>query len=191
MANGTIRELTISNRSFRRFDQKKAISRETLEELVDISRYTASGANKQPTRYMVFCSPEENSRVFAALRWAAFYKDWEGPAEGERPAGYIVMLEPEGKAAGWDEGIKGQTMLLAAAEKGIGGCFIANIDKKLLAENIAIPEGYGVTLVIALGYPAEKVNLTEIPAEGDSKYYRDENGTQTVPKIILKDLILN
>ncbi len=47
------------------------------------------------------------------------------------------------------------------------------------------------TLVIALGYPKEEVIFEEICDSDDIKYYRNSNKRQHVPKIILKDLILN
>jgi nitroreductase len=56
-----------------------------------------------------------------------------------------------------EEGICGQTILLAAAEQGIGGCFFGSIIRKELAKVIEIPEGYEVKYILALGYPTEEV----------------------------------
>lgn len=89
-----------------------------------------------------------------------------------------------------DEGIIGQTILLSATEEGMGGCFIANVDRAGLAEAIQVPEGYQIKLVIALGYPKEKVVIEEITKDGDIKYYRDSEQTHHVPKIKLEDLII-
>lgn len=185
-----LRELVEKNRSYRRFCEEKTIDRCDLEEFINISRMTPSGANRQLTRYMISNTKDENALIFSCLRWAAYYKDWDGPEEGERPSAYIIMLLPEKAEAMWDEGIKGQTILLAAAEKGIGGCFIGNIDKNLLMEKLSIPNGYKVDLVIALGYPNENVILHDVSAEDDIKYYRDKDGNQHVPKIKLEDLII-
>lgn len=189
-AGRMLKELIEKNRSYRRFYEEKPIDRNTLEEFINIARITPSGANLQPTRYIISNTKEENALIFSCLRWAAYYKDWDGPEEGERPSAYIIMLLPEKAEAMWDEGIKGQTILLAAAEKGIGGCFIANIDKKMFTEKISIPNGYKVDLVIALGYPKENVILHDVSAEDDIKYYRDKDGNQHVPKIRLEDLII-
>lgn len=185
-----LKELVKKNRSYRRFYEEKNIDRSTLEEFINIARMTPSGANRQPTRYMISNTKDENALIFSCLRWAAYYKDWDGPEEGERPSAYIIMLLPEKAEAMWDEGIKGQTILLAAAEKGIGGCFIGNIDKKMLMEKLNIPDGYKVDLVIALGYPKENVILHDVSSDDDIKYYRDEDGNQHVPKIKLEDLII-
>lgn len=185
-----LKELVEKNRSYRRFYEEQTIDRSTLEEFINIARMTPSGANRQPTRYMISNTKDENALIFSCLRWAAYYKDWDGPEEGERPSAYIIMLLPEKAEAMWDEGIKGQTILLAAAEKGIGGCFIGNIDKKMLMEKLNIPDGYKVDLVIALGYPKENVILHDVSSDDDIKYYRDEDGNQHVPKIKLEDLII-
>ena len=162
-----MKDLVQKNRSYRRFYQEKKITEEQVRELLDIARLTPSGANKQPIRYMYTCTEEENNKVFPYLRWAGYYQDWDGPEEGERPAAYIILLSPAGVNAPQDEGIIGQTILLSATEEGMGGCFIANVDRAGLAEAIQVPEGYQIKLVIALGYPKEEVVIDEITKDGD------------------------
>lgn len=185
-----IKELAQRNRSYRRFYQEKKIDRTLLTELVDIGRLTPSAANRQPIRYRLICEPQENEKVYTCLGWAGYYKDWAGPDEGERPSGYIIMMTPEGVCAEWDEGIAGQTMLLAAVEKGLGGCFIGNIQREKLAAVLNLPQGYKIDLCLALGYPKEQVVLEEISGEDDYRYYRDENSTQHVPKKRLTDILI-
>ena len=41
------------NRSYRSYDEAHHVSRATLEELIDCTRYTASSVNMQPLKY--FC----------------------------------------------------------------------------------------------------------------------------------------
>jgi hypothetical protein len=100
------------------------------------------------------------------------------------------MVEPVGVNAPNDEGIAGQTILLSAVERGMGGCFIGNVDRENLTKALNIPEEYSVKLVIALGYPKEEVVLEEISAGGDIKYYRDEKQVHHVPKLKLEDIVL-
>lgn len=185
-----MKELVQKNRSYRRYYQEKNITENELLDLIDIARLTPSGANKQPIRYMISCTEKDNQKVFACLRWAGYYKDWDGPVEGERPSAYIIMLSPKDVNAGQDEGIIGQTILLSAVEKGMGGCFIANIDREKLSKELQVPEQYAVKLVLALGYPKEKVVIDEITDHDDIKYYRDSEQTHHVPKIRLEDLII-
>ena len=119
-----IRELALKNRSYRRFYGEKKIDEKTLRELVDIARNTPSAANRQPLQYRLVCDDETNSRVYDCLGWAGYYKDWDGPVAEERPSAYIIMVTPQDVNPQWDEGIAGQTILLAATEQGLGGCFI-------------------------------------------------------------------
>lgn len=185
-----LKELVKKNRSYRRFYGDQKISRETLIDLIDTARLTPSGANSQKTRYLVFSEEKENATIYPYLRWAGFYKDWDGPEPEERPTGYIVMLKPTGANVERDEGIKGQTILLLAAEQGLGGCFIGNIDREGLKSAISIPEGYETSLIIALGVPKEDVVIDEVTADADLKYYRD-GMVQHVPKLSVEDVVLN
>ncbi len=186
----TVKELARNNRSYRRFYEEKTVTREMLVDLVDTARTTPSGANKQPVRYVISYEPAKNELIFETLRWAGYYSDWDGPVAGERPSGYIILVEPKGSNAAWDEGIIGQTILLAAVEKGLGGCFIGNVDREKLEADLKLSPDYAVKLVIALGFPKEEVVIETINSGEDIKYYRDDNQVQHVPKIKLEDLIV-
>lgn len=189
-----LRDLVLKNRSYRRFFEEVAISRDTLIELVDLARNTASARNLQPLRYILSADQETNTRIFPNLFWAMDLKDWSGPAEGERPAAYIVMVIAKGAKMTFisdcDIGIAAQTILLGAVEKGLGGCMIASILKDKLCESLRIPEGFEPHLVIALGKPKEKVVIEELLPDGDCRYWRDSDGTHHVPKRRLGDIIL-
>lgn len=186
----SIKDIALRNRSYRRFYQDKKLTEEQLCELVEIGHLTPSGANKQPLRFKVICDEEKNIQVFECLRWAGFYKDWDGPVEGERPTGYIILAADENEKCTWDEGIAGQTILLAATQRGMGGCFIGNIDREKLCHVIDLPQNMTIRLVLALGYPKEAVVIDRITKGQDMKYYRDENQVQHVPKLKLSDILL-
>jgi hypothetical protein len=130
--------------------------------------------------------------VFPLLGWAGYLKDWPGPAEGERPSAYIIVLGDKEirRSFGCDHGIAAQSILLGATEKGLGGCIIGSVQKEGLREALEIPSRYEILLVIALGKPKETVVLEEIDPGGDIKYYRDEHGVHHVPKRSLDELIL-
>lgn len=185
-----IENLVKKNRSYRRFYEEKEITKESILELLELARFTPSAANKQSTRYMISCTPEQNEKVFSNLFWAGYLKEWAGPEKGERPSAYILVLAPVNENLAHDEGIKSQTILLGAAEKGLGGCIFGSIDRPQLMEDMHVPTEYKISLVIALGYPKEEVVIEDIDAKEDIKYYRDENAVHHVPKIQLKDLVL-
>ncbi|MEW6659031.1 MAG: nitroreductase family protein [Thermodesulfobacteriota bacterium] len=187
-----IEELITGNRSFRRFYENEAVSRETLKWLVNLARLSASAANLQPLKYFLANAPAPNAAIFSCLAWAGYLKDWPGPAEGERPAAYIVILGDQeiSRNFGCDHGIAAQSILLGAREKGLGGCMIGSIQKDRLGEILEIPPKLEILLVIALGRPREKVVLEEIASGESIKYWRDEQGVHHVPKRRLEDIIM-
>jgi len=188
-----IKDLIIRNRSYRRFDEKTRISKEDLRSFIDLARLSASARNAQPLKYILSWTPEKNALVFQTLSWAAYLKGWEGPAEGERPAAYIIMLGDTAIASHYfcDHGIAAQSILLGATEKGFGGCIIGSVNKSLLQTLLHIPAQYEILHVIALGSPAERVVIEPMQPGGDFKYWRDKEQVHHVPKRSLDELILD
>jgi len=187
-----IRDLIIKNRSCRRFHENVAVERETLRELVDLARFSASAANMQPLKYVLSCEPERNSVIFSHVGWAGYLKDWPGPAEGERPAAYIsILCDTEiSEFADCDHGIAAQSILLGAAEKGLAGCMIGTVRRKELSAALGVPPRYKILLVLALGKPAETVVLETAGPDGKIEYWRDAEGVHHVPKRDLDNIIL-
>jgi nitroreductase len=188
-----IQELVYKNRSYRRFYQDCTIDRALLEELVDLGRVSASGSNLQPLKYMLSYEVETNRQIFPYLAWAGYLKEWSGPEEGERPSAYIIILGDTSiaKKFGYDHGIAAQSILLGAAEKGLGGCMIGAIRRAELSSTLNIPAQYEVLLVLALGVAKETVRLTSIPEGGSIEYYRTSDGVHYVPKRTLTEIVLN
>jgi len=188
----TVRDLVLRSRSYRRFDQSAPVQVETLRKLVDLARLCPSAANMQPLKYILSCDAEKNALIFPHLGWAAYLKDWPGPQEGERPTAYIIILGDRRirESFGCDHGITAQTMLLGAAECGLGGCMIGSIRKPELRLALNIPEHYEILLVVALGEPKETVVLEQLGPAGDVKYWRDDQGVHHVPKRVLEEIIV-
>jgi nitroreductase len=188
-----IRDLVLKNRSYRRFHEEVDIKLETLKELVDLARLSASAMNAQPLKYILSCDRHKNSLIFPHLVWAAFLKTWPGPAEGERPSAYIVILGDTEVSRFWDydAGIAAQSILLGATENGLGGCMIANIRKEDLRKALNIPERYEILLVLALGRPREKVVIETVGSDGHTEYWRDSEGVHHVPKRPLDEIIID
>ncbi len=188
----TFEEIIRRNRSYRRFDESVRIDMATLLGLVDLARLSASGANLQPLKYILSTDPETNALIFPRTAWAAYLKDWSGPAEGERPTAYVIILGDTTikDSFGCDHGIAAQSIMLGAVEKGFGGCVIGSIDRGSLRQELQIPEQYEILLVLALGRPAEQVEIEELGADGNIRYYRDETGVHHVPKRSIEELIV-
>jgi nitroreductase len=187
-----LKDLVLKNRSYRRFHEEVEVDCQTLRELVDLARLSASASNKQPLRYMLACTKEKNALIFPTLAWADYLKDWNGPSVGERPSAYIIVLADNeiSTTFSWDAGICSQSILLGATEKGLGGCIIGSVNKPSLKEALNIPDTYEIVFVLALGKPKEHVVIEPVPASGDIKYWRDAEETHHVPKRSLEDLII-
>lgn len=188
----SLSDLVERNRSYRRFDEKRPIERETLIEFVDLARHTPSAANRQPLKFMISWTAADNARIFPYLRWAGALTDWNGPADGERPAGYVLILGDTGisKQVRWDDAIAAQTILLAAVERNMGGCMIGSIDREGLGNALDIPDHLEVLLVVALGTPAERIVLHDGTSPDERPYWRDEEGLHHVPKRSLDEVLL-
>jgi nitroreductase len=187
-----LHDLVQKSRTVRRFYQDAPIEMETLRELVDLARLSPSGSNLQPLKYYLSNQPEKNALIFQHLAWAGYLKDWPGPEEGERPTGYIIVLGDStiSKNFGCDHGIVSQSIMLGAAEKGLGGCMIGSVRRAELTAALNIPPQYEILLVLALGKPKEIVQVDPIGPDGSVKYWRDEQRVHHVPKRELKDIIL-
>ena len=187
-----LKDLFRRNRSYRRFYQEVPVELETLRELVDLARLSASSGNQQPLKYILCCDPEVNARVFSCLSWAGYLTDWAGPVEGERPAAYIIILGDTEISASidCDHGIAAQSILLGATERGLGGCIISAPNAGRLRDLLNISKHYRIRLVIALGKPKEQVVIEPIGSDGDHRYYRDEMGVHHVPKRSLDELVV-
>ena len=184
-------ELLEKSRSYRRFDENHRIDRQTLVDLVALVRLCPSSSNRQSMKFLVACEPDERAKVFPHLIWAGALKDWPGPAEGERPTGYIILLGDTQVHPTFDvdPGIFAQSMLLGAAEQGLGGCMIAAVEREGLRRSLNIPEHFEIVLAIALGKPAEKVVLDEMTDPAAFAYWRDDD-VHHVPKRPLRDLLV-
>lgn len=183
-----------SNRTIRRFDSSRKISVETLRQLVELVRYCASGRNLQPLRYRMVYSPEECEQIFPALKWAGYLTDWDGPAEGERPVAYLIQYLDTGLTTNClcDDGLQLEAITLGASTLGIHGCIIKAFNAAKISEVLNIPANYKPLYVLALGYPAEIVELTDTDGttQADIRYYRNSDDHHIVPKRPLKELII-
>ena len=177
-------------RSYRRYDPTKPLSKDDLKAFVEAARLTPSAGNLQRLRYLAVTEKSEVLTLTKEVKWAGYLTDWDGPSDGEAPAAYLILLSPESTGVSQiDVGIAAETILLAAAEKGVGGCMILNFPREALTERYKLAGKYKIELVISLGVPAEKVEIEEMK-EGNVRYYRDQNDVHRVPKRALSEVFL-
>ncbi len=188
------KKLVLETRSVRRFRQEPAPERQQLEAWVDLTRLTPSAANRQPLRYLVVAGAEDCARLFPTLHWAGALKDWPGPAENERPTGYVIVLRDQriSKVREHDEGIAAYALQLAARADGYGSCMLGAIERDKIRAEFGLPEWFEIILVLAFGAQGETIVLEEADTDVPSpSYYRDAESVHHVPKRTLEDVLID
>ena len=190
----TLKELITASRSFRSFDESIRITREQLADWIDHARLSPSSINLQMLKFRVVYKKEDCDRVLPLTRWAGRIKDQTIPPIGHAPVAYIVIcadtdVTDTAERFQKDVGITAQSIMLAAAESGFGGCMIGSFSPDGIREVLALPSHLIPQLVLALGKPDETVKLVPPAADGSVVYFR-EGGVHYVQKRELKDLIV-
>ena len=186
-------DLVKKNRSYRGYNHSRKISEAELKELVECARLCASSVNVQPLKYYMAWEEDEVARIQAHTAWAKGLPDLTLPHPGKEPTAFIIICQDLDIAKSEtrhqrDVGVVAQTMLLAAVEKGLGGCMIGNFSPKRVSEELSFPENLVPKLIVAFGEPDETVIIKEVRNGESVNYYRDENDVHYVPKRRLEDV---
>lgn len=188
----TMTELAIACRTYRRFTQEE-VPQELLALMVENARISNSAMNQQPLRYAVVHDPALVAAMQPLLHWAAkLPKDIGTPKEGEQPTAFIVVCT-EGRDTpytGIDMGIAVRTMTLTACEGGVGSCIMGSVEFPKVAALLELPETWKPRLVLSLGYPDHASVITDLPADGNTNYYVNEDRDYFVPKRSQEDIVL-
>ncbi|MCH5232597.1 MAG: nitroreductase family protein [Muribaculaceae bacterium] len=189
-----LRKLLMADRSYRRFDEGHRIDKETLIQLVELTRYCASGRNLQPLKYFVANENDMCDKIFPLLKWAGYLPEWDGPVKGERPTAYLIQCLDTNITKSYlsDDGLQQQAITLGAVAEGLGCCIIKSFNVIKLKEILGLPDNYEPIYVIAIGKPIEKVVIDDMSNQdsSDIKYYRTPDGIHHVPKRSLDDLVI-
>ena len=165
-------KLCRARKSVRRFADR-TVERGKIELCLEAARRAPSADNMQPWRFIVFDNPEKK----AQLAHAVFRGAYAHSKRLARAPVLVSLLIKENllvnKVAGviqgtqWqlvDAGIGGEHFVLAAAEQGLGTCWIGWYDGRALIRHLGLRgKGYRPVALIALGYPASNVSPSERP----------------------------
>ena len=173
-------EMIKERRSVRKFKNEK-VDRETMREIISISRWAPSCANYQIARYTLVDDEEiieklatdgvkgfvyniktlKNAKGVAVL---SFVKGKSGKLDqyGDLEASNTHIWEA------FDAGIACQTFCLAAHAKGVGTCIMGVIDEESISEIVGLPEEETVAALIVYGY-----GEGEHPAPTPRKYVEE------------------
>jgi nitroreductase len=182
-------EIIAGRRTIRQF-RPEPVVRELLEKLVDVARLAPSAANLQPLEFIIVDDKGMCAELFTCLKWAAYIAPEGNPKPGNEPAAYVVTLvntEIREKMFEYDVGAAMENMILAALGDGVGSCWLLSIDRDKLKTILAIPDGYRIDSVLALGYPAEAPAVENYV--DSQKYWKDAEGRLHVPKRTLANVL--
>ena len=154
-------DIVRQRRSVRKYSDRP-VPRADIERCLEAARLAPSAQNSQPWNFAVI-SGRDRVEEFGARAFTGIY----APTSFARKASAIVvMLARPGFVANvlgrqiqditfWllDMGIAGEHLVLQAQELGIGTCWIGWFDMKAVRKHFALPAGWKIAGLIAMGYP--------------------------------------
>ena len=163
--------------------------RRQLDAMIAVNTKVASSVNLQRLRFRPVVKGPEADQVNKHIRMGRGLPHLQLPFPGTEPEAFIVVCStvPENPGIDIDLGISLQSMLLKAVEMGLGGLIIRNFDREPVREALGLP--FEPIAVLAVGKPAEQIELVPVHEGDDLGYYRRE-GIHYVPKLTAEDLTL-
>lgn len=176
------------NRSHRAFDATFKVREDQLRRIVEVATKVPSARNQQVLRFRMVLDGEAE-KVLPHIRLGGALPELHLPKAGEEPRAFIVICSTVSAShyVSVDLGIVAQSMLLQAVEIGLNGICIGAFDAGAVREELGLP--CDPLLVLAIGRGKDNIRLTEISAEENHNYYR-QDGVHYVPKVRVEDLIL-
>ena len=146
-------ELILRRRSVRHY-AGRPVSREDLLAVLEAARVAPSACNNQPLRFIVVTERAELDELAGA-----YPRDWFRGA----PAVIVVCSDhqksfhrADGKDhADLDAAIAADHMTLAAAERGLGTCWICAFDVDKVKQVLGLADGIEPIILLPLGRPVE------------------------------------
>ncbi|MBP5423268.1 MAG: nitroreductase family protein [Paludibacteraceae bacterium] len=153
-------ELAKQRYSVRLFSNKE-IEKEKVDYLLEVARMAPSAVNIQPWSFLVLQSEEAKKDI-----QACYDRDWFKTA----PL-YIVVCGNH--LASWkrasdnkdhcdiDIAIATEHIALAAAEQGLGSCWVCNFDAALCKKLMQLPDGIEPMVILPIGYADQQAVVKE------------------------------
>jgi nitroreductase len=131
----------------------REIPEEILRRILQAGRMAGSAKHAQPCRFVALTDPAHKRELAACGDFTTHLN--------AAPVVVAVVLVPPGdqfdpiRATAFDAGRAAQNIMLAAWSEGIASCPVTMHRGDGAARVLGLPEGYSVTWVITLGYPAQ------------------------------------
>lgn len=184
----TLGRLLLKNRSHRGYDSGFMVREDQLRRIIEVNTRIPSARNQQVLRFRPVLS-DEAPRVLPHIRLGGALPELHLPLPGTEPNAFIIVCSTveENPYVDIDLGISAQSMLLQAAEIGLNGIGIGAFDRAAIRREFALE--WEPLLILAIGRGIEHIELVDIEADGDRRYYRRE-GVHYVPKLTLEALLI-
>ena len=155
-------QLIKTRESIRNYDPGRPVPKEILEKILDAGRLAPSACNYQPWKFLLI-----SSNIMLEKVRACYPRDWFKDAPH-----ILVVLGLRNQA--WNRSYDGYNsvetdvaialthIILAAENEGIGACWVAAYNPKILKEAINPDEGQMTYGIIPLGYPKQGFKKTMI-----------------------------
>lgn len=148
------KELVKKRYSVRKYEDKE-VKKETLEKILEVVRNAPSAANKQPWHFFVITEDDMKSKVCETYKL-----DWMKKAP-------VIIVACGDHSQSWkrddgkdhcdiDVSIAIDHLTLAAAEEGLGTCWVCAFDAKQVSEILELPSHLEPIALIPIGYPLDK-----------------------------------
>ena len=135
--------------------QERAVEKEKIEYVMECVRMSPSAVNRQPWRFRVVESEAERQKLCQC-----YNREWFATAPTYIIASVLhneEWVRSDGKHHGnIDVAIAVEHLCLAAAEQGLGTCWVCNFDVELCSRLFDIPANEEVAVLIPIGYAADE-----------------------------------
>lgn len=192
MNSKEIMTLLEGRRTYRRFDESRAIPDEVVADMKKAAYLSSSAMNRQPLKYIYVRTPETVNAIFDITSWGGALPDGLGrPKVGERPTMFVAILsvkELHSRFTAFDEGLAASNLTLAAYAHGVGSCILGSVKVDPLRQILDISDEYDVSCVIGFGYPTHTSAVVDAE-NNDIKYRLDDEKNYIVPKRKIEDTV--
>jgi len=150
----TFNELALKRYSVRKY-QAKEVEREKILQVLEAARVAPSAVNFQPWHFIVLTEKDIKDKIAQV-----YPRDWFAEAP-------VIIVACGDHSVSWkrkdgkdhcdiDLAIAVEHITLAAADLGLGTCWVCAFDAELCHEILELPENLEPIALIPLGYPLEE-----------------------------------
>lgn len=131
----------------------KPVPRDKLERMLEAARLAPSAVNREPWHFIVVTDVEKRKALSKGL-YAKFL--------AQTPM-VIVACGDKKASPDWyaiDTALAVENLILTATSEGLGTCCVTSFDEQEVAALLKVPDNFEVLLLIGVGYPKEKLDLS-------------------------------